>query len=177
MVTFGPGAKWAYVSNSSSGTVAAINVTTGETRLIKTGDRPEGSVLSKDGKELYVVNRESHNITVINTVTQLAMANIKTGKGPVRIALTPDGRTLVYALMHDKKLAFADPKQRIETDHVIIPGEPVSCSLSEDGKLAFTSSETTDMVYIVSIATKKIVGEIKPPPGSGPDPVLQLTAR
>lgn len=177
MVTFGPGAKWAYVSNSSSGTVAAINVTTGEAKLIKTGDRPEGSVLSKDGKELYVVNRDSNNITVINTVTQQAMANITTGKGPVRIALTPDGGTLVYALMHDKKLAFADPKQRMETDHVIIPGEPVSCSLSQSGMLAFTSSETTDTVYIVSIATKKIVGEIKLPQGSGPDPVLQLTAR
>jgi hypothetical protein len=53
----------------------------------------------------------------------------------VRIALTPDGRTLVYALTHDKKVAFADPKGRRETGYVIVPGQPLSCTLSHDGKL------------------------------------------
>ena len=42
MVTFGPEGKWAYVSNSSSGNVSAINVETGETKVIPTGERPEG---------------------------------------------------------------------------------------------------------------------------------------
>ena len=102
MVTFGPGGRWAFVSNSSSGTIAAINVESGETKVIKTGDRPEGSVLSKDGRELYVTNRESANISVIDTSRQQAIASIQTGKGPVRIALTPDGGTLIYALMHDR---------------------------------------------------------------------------
>jgi YVTN family beta-propeller protein len=178
MVTFGPQGKWAYVSNSSSGGVAAINVNTGETKLIETGDRPEGSVLSKDGKELYVTNRESASITVIDTANQRAIAHIPTGKGPVRIAITPDGRTLVYALMHEKKVAFADPQQRKQTDYVIVPGsgDPVSLTLSRDGSLAFTSAETADTVYIISVAEKKIVGELKMPKGSGPDPVLEVEA-
>ena len=44
---------------------------------------------------------------------------------------------------------------------MIVPGPPVSCTLSEDGKLAFASAEETDTVYIISVADRKIVGEIK----------------
>ena len=174
MVTFGPGGKWAYVSNSSSGNVAAVNLESNEVKLIQTGTRPEGSVLSKDGKELYVCNREAASITVIDTAKQQPIAHIPTGKGPVRIALTTDGRTLVYALMHEKKVAFADPGSRRETGYVIVPGTPVSCTLSQDGKLAFASAEETDTVYIISVADKKIVGEIKTAKGAGPDPVFAL---
>lgn len=177
MVTFGPKGKWAYVSNSSSGTVSAINVETGETKVITTGERPEGSVLSKDGRELYVANREAGSISVIDTAKQQAIASIQTGKGPVRIALTPDGSTLVYALMHEKKVAFADPKQRKQTGYVIVPGEPISCTLSHDGKLAFVSAETSDTIYMIDIAARKISGEIKLAKGSGPDPVLDMPAR
>jgi YVTN family beta-propeller protein len=174
MVTFGPGGKWAYVSNSSSGNVAAINLDSAEVKLIQTGERPEGSVLSTDGRELYVCNREAASITVIDTAKQQPIAHIPTGKGPVRIALTPDGKTLVYALMHDKKVAFADPGARSEIGYVIVPGQPVSCTLSQDGKLAFASAEENDTVYIISIADKKIVGEIKTAKGAGPDPVLSM---
>ena len=174
MVTLGPGGKWAYVSNSSSGNVAAVNLDSGEVKLIQTGTRPEGSVLSKDGRELYVCNREAASITVIDTAKQQPIANIPTGKGPVRIALTPDGNTLVYALMHEKKVAFADPRARRQTDYVIVPGQPVSCTLSHDGRLAFASAEENDTVYIISVADKKIVGEIKTAKGAGPDPVFAM---
>jgi YVTN family beta-propeller protein len=174
MVTFGPGGKWAYVSNSGSGNVAAVNLETAQVKLIPTGTRPEGSALSKDGKELYVCNREAASITVIDTAKQQAIANIPTGKGPVRIALTPDGKTLVYALMHDRKVAFADPAARRETGYVIVPGQPVSCTLSNDGKFAFASAEENDTVYIISVADRKISGEIKTAKSAGPDPIFAM---
>lgn len=174
MVRFGPGGTWAYVSNSGSATVAAINVHSGETRLIQTGQRPEGSVLSVDGKELYVCNREASAITVIDTAKHQAIANITTGKGPVRIAITPDGKQLVYALMHDRRVGFAEPRARQETGYVLLPGEPVSCNLSPDGRFALVSVEGQDRVYVVSVADKKIVSEIKTAQGAGPDPVFSI---
>ncbi len=72
MVTLGPGARWAYVSNSSSATVSAVNLETGEVRSIACGERPEGSVLSKDGRFVYVANREGRSITIIDTGTNQA---------------------------------------------------------------------------------------------------------
>ncbi len=174
MVTLGPGAQWAYVSHSGGDTVGAVNLTSGEVKLIRTGARPEGSVLSKDGRELYVCNRDANTISVIDTTAQQVIATISTGKGPVRIALTPDGGTLVYALMYEKKVAFANPKTRRQTDYALLTADPVSLTLSRDGQIAFASAEERDTVYVVSLKTKRIVKEIHTAAGAGPDPVVDI---
>jgi YVTN family beta-propeller protein len=174
MVAWGPGARWAYVCNSSSANVAAIERATGRVKLIPAGERPEGSVLSHDGRLLYVVNRESHGITIIDTAKHEAVGEIRTGKGPVRIALTPDGRTLVYALMHDRKVEFADAATRRVTGQVPLGGQPVSLGLSSDGKLAFASAQDDDTVYVVSVGEKKVIRQIRTAKAAAPDPALQI---
>ena len=60
MVRFGPGAAFAYVSNSTSASVSAINLATGAVKSIAVGERPEGSVLSRDGKTLCRLPRGGH---------------------------------------------------------------------------------------------------------------------
>jgi len=174
MVTFGPGAKWAYVSNSTSNTISAIRLKTGEVKIIPTAKRPEGSVLSKDGKELYVCNRDESMISVISTESDSQVAIIRTGAGPVRIALTPDGSRLIYALMQDKKIGIADPKARKQLDYILLPASPVSLHLSPDGTRAFASAEEQDTVYVVDLKSRHIEKEIKTPPGAGPDPVVEI---
>lgn len=174
MVAWGPGARWAYVCNSNSANVAAIERATGKVKLIPVGERPEGSILSRDGRFLYVCNREGQSISIIDTAKNEAAGEIHTGKGPVRIAVTPDGRTLVYALMHDRKVEFASTADRRVTGQVPLGGQPVSLGLSFDGKLAFASAQDDDTVYVVSIPEKKVVRQIKTARGTAPDPALQI---
>jgi DNA-binding beta-propeller fold protein YncE len=77
IVTAGKDGKWAYVSNAGSATVAAIELATGRTTLIPVGQRPEGSVLSRDGTRLYVANRNSNEITIIDTERRLTSAALR----------------------------------------------------------------------------------------------------
>jgi YVTN family beta-propeller protein len=174
IVTLGRDGHWVYLSNSRSDTVAAINLATGESIVIPVGERPEGSVLSKDGSELYVANNAAGSISVINTEKKRRIADIPTGQGPVRIALTPDGGTLVYALMKSRKVGLADTKTRKQVAEVPLGGAPVSLNLSPDGKLAFASAQEDDTIYIISVAERKIIREVKTAPKAGPDPVLQI---
>lgn len=174
MVKWGPGAHIAFVSNSSSANVAAIDVSTGVVKLIPTGERPEGSALSPDGKRLYIADREAARITIIDTQKLQGAGEIRTGKGPVRIAITPDGKQLVYALMHDRKVEFADPVSGKVLGQVPLEGRPVSLTISPDGKLAFASAQDDDTVYVVSVAGHKLVRKFKTASGAGPDPVLAL---
>jgi YVTN family beta-propeller protein len=176
MVKFGPGAKYAYVSNSSSANVAAVRLSDGEVTLIPTGTRPEGSVLSPSGNELYVCNRESASISIIDTARNTVTATIATGKGPVRIAVTPDGKKLVYALMHDKQVGVADIATRKQIGQVALGGPPVSLNLSADGRTAFASAEDDDTFYVVSVRDLKIRKTITTKPGAHPDPVFEYTA-
>ncbi len=177
MVKFGPGGARAFVSNSTSNDVACILLASGEVRSIPTGERPEGSVLSQSGHELYVCNREGRTISVIDTAKQAVVAEIPTANGPVRIGLTPDGRRLVYALLHDQAIEIADPAARKVTAQVKLGDRLVSLGISPDGRRAFASAEENDTVYVVSIPEGKLLRTIKTPPGSAPDPVLEVPAR
>jgi YVTN family beta-propeller protein len=174
MVKWGPGAKWAFVSNSSSANVSAIERESGAVTLIPVGTRPEGSALSPDARRLYVANRESASVTVIDTHKRQAVQVIRTGRGPVRIAVTPDGRQLVYALMHDQKVEFADAASGKVLGQASLAGRPVSLTLSPDGRVAFASAQDDDTVFVVSVPARKVLRTFRTAPGAGPDPVLRL---
>lgn len=174
MVTMRGDGKMAYVSVTGSGHVAAVELDSGKVTKIPTETRPQGSVFSKDGKELYVTNTGSSSITVINTGTNKAVARIPTVDGPNRIALTPDGGTLVYSMSEGNKIGFADPGTRKQLVYLLLPGKPVSCTLSGDGTVAFASAEADDKVFLISVKDRKIKSEIRTPKGSAPDPVMEL---
>ena len=175
MVTLGPGAEWAFVSNSTSNNVAAIHLQSGKVKLIPTTRRPEGSVLSKDGSTLYVATRDG--ISIIDTGKQTEKGRIATGKGPNRIALTADERYLVYSLIDENKVEIADPKSRKVLGQVALSGRPVSLTISRDNQYAFASAQDDDTVYVVSIPDRKMAREIKTRKGSGPDPVQEVVLR
>ncbi|MEE8257172.1 MAG: cytochrome D1 domain-containing protein [Acidobacteriota bacterium] len=176
IVTLGRQGKWAYVSNARSASISAIHLSTGKTKVIPVGNRPEGSVLSTDGKELYVANRNSNFISVIDTERKERVADIATDRGAVRIDITPDGRTLLYALMESQKVGFADTQTRQQTGQVALQGRPVSLNLSPDGKYAFASAQEDDTVFVISVAERKVVRQVKTKRGAGPDPVLQISS-
>jgi YVTN family beta-propeller protein len=174
MITVTRDGRTAYASNAGSHSVSIIDLATKQIKNVETGKRPEGSVLSPDERELYVVNRESAQIVAIDTAKGEVSGTIPTGKGPVRIGITPDGSTLVYALMHDKRMGFADTRSRKEIGTVDLGGAPVSLHLSADGKRAYAASQDDDTVFIVSVPERKLIRKFQTPKGYAPDPVTEL---
>ena len=156
MVLLGPRAETAYVSNAHSGTVAIVNLASGNVeRLIPTGKNPQGGVMTHDGKRIYLTNTASNTISVIDTGKREVIGEIKTGNGPARIALTPGEKTLVYNLQPGEGVGFADVQQRKQTGEVRIPGRPLSLSLSKDGDTAYLGLQDSDKIAIVSIPERK----------------------
>lgn len=174
MVLFDAPGEWAYVSNSTSGTVAAIQIATGKTELIPTGKRPQGGVLSPDGKTIFLTNADSNTISLIETAQRKVVGEIKTGGGPNRVAITPDGKTLVYSLGAAHAAAFADVATRKELQQVKLSGQPLSLTMSRDGKWAFSGVQDKDKVHVIDVAQRKIVRTIDTPKESGPDPAFPL---
>ncbi len=175
MVMFGPKAEWVYASNTRSDTLGAVNVKTGETKVIPIGDYPQGSALSEDGKHLYVTCSDSAGIHIIDTATQEQVGVIAAGKGVNRVVLTPDQKTLVYSIGSEgKAVGFADIATRKQTGKVDLGGSPLSISLSKDGKHAFAGVQDNDEIWVVSVDGRKVVQVIKTPEGAGPDPVMAI---
>jgi YVTN family beta-propeller protein len=175
MVLFGPGGKRAYVSNTNSGTLASIDIATGETKLIPTGKYPQGGVLSHDGKTIYLTNAESNKIVLIDTATDRVTSEIATSTYPNRVALTPDGKTLVYSLGNEgAAVGFADVAARKETATIPLGGQPLSLTLTKDGKFAFSGIQSQGKIHVIDVAQRKIIRTITTPKDAGPDPALPL---
>ncbi len=174
MVMLSPDGETAFVSNTSTNNIAAIHLESGRTKLIPTDKRPQGGVLSKDGKLIYMTNSDGNSITILDVARQENIGRIETGKGPNRIALTPDGKTLVYSMLADETLGFVDITARKQTLVLKLPGPPLSMLMSPDGAYAYVGVQDHDTVAIVSVPGRKIVTTFKTPAGAGPDPVLAL---
>ena len=172
-----PGGEWAFVSDTDSNAVAAIDLRTGETSLIPTGARPQGAVLSPDGSRVYVVNTTGNQISIIDTRRRDVVGVIPTGKGPGRIAITPDGKTLVYNLQFEPAVGFADVASRRQTAMVPLSGRPLSLTMTRDGSRAFAGIQDQDKVCFISVANRRIERILGLPKDSGPDPAIPLEDR
>jgi DNA-binding beta-propeller fold protein YncE len=174
MVLLDARAEWAYVSNTGTHTVAAVELASGRVKLIPVEKRPQGGVLTRDGSRIYLTCSDGNAIVVIDTQKKERVGMIRTGNGPGRIALTPDERTLVYNLQPGQAVGFADVASGRETGQVALGGNPLSLTLSRDGRLAYAGIQDQDKVMVVSVEQRKIVRVIETPKGAGPDPAIEI---
>lgn len=166
--------EWAYVSNTTTNTVAAIELATGKVKLIPVDKRPQGGVLTRDGRRIFLTCSDGNSIAVIDTEKKERVGVIRTGKGPGRVALTPDEKTLVYNLQPGEGVGFADVAAGKETGVVALGGQPLSLTLSGDGKLAYAGVQDQDKIVVVSVGERKVVRVIETPKRAGPDPVIEV---
>ncbi|MBI1356986.1 MAG: hypothetical protein GC160_21820 [Acidobacteria bacterium] len=169
-----PDSKYAYVSNARSGTVAKIELASGEHHLVETGARPEGSTLSKDGSKLYVAHRDADKIVIVDTASWTVAGEIPTGKSPVRCGLTGDEKTIVYGLFGDGAIGFASLETGRETGQLKLAGPAVSLEMMEDGVTATSCAQDQDVCYVISVPERKILYTVHTAAGAGPDPALLL---
>lgn len=174
MVLLGPGGEWAYASNSGGATIAAIHLAGGKVKLIPTGKRPQGGVLSRDGATAYITNSEGNSITILDTRRHENIGSIATGNYPGRIALTPDGRTLIYNLQREAAVGFADVATRKQTLVLPIGGNSLSLTLSPSGRWAYAGIQDQDKIVVIDVAARRVAATFATPKGAGPDPALPL---
>lgn len=175
IVKLGQRREWAYVSNTDTGNLAAIKLSSGAVISMPSGERPQGQAMSPDGKIMFVANSGGSSISIFDLEQKKNIGHITTGgKAPVRLVVSPDGKTLIYALQEGRAVGFADVASRKELLEIPLGGRPVSMSLSLDGKLAYCSVQEQDEIYIISLADRKLVRVVHTPKGMGPDPVVAL---
>lgn len=79
-----------YVAVGGANEVAVIENVGGKlevTRRIPVGKKPHGIWPSLDGKRVYVVHEESHDMTVIDLSTRLIVGTVPVGKRPIAVVV------------------------------------------------------------------------------------------
>ena len=120
--------------------------------------------LSADGKTLYVTSEVASLVHVIDVASAKVVKNIKVGKRPRRMAITPDGKELWVTNELGSSVSIVST-----ADHSVI-GEikfavkgaraedisPVGITMTKDGKRAFVALGKATHVAFVDVATRKV---------------------
>ena len=156
----------AYVTNIGSGTTTALDLAAGRKLAdLATGPGSEALALTPDGRELWVAARSAGELAIVNTdklevTTRLPLPGI-----PIRIALTPDGRTALVTCAGTAEIVAFDVATRSErarrkVDVPKAPGAdqrslarlapdsvlPIGLLVSGDGATAFVAATMGDVV-------------------------------
>ena len=167
----------AYVTNIGSGTTTALDLA-GSRKLgdVATGAGSEALALAPDGRELWVAARADGVIAVVNTTTLEVEARIALPGIPIRIAMTPDGRTALVTCAGSSELVAFDVAARRERgrQRVDVPlapdaaqrpfarlaaGSPLPVGLitSRDGRTAYVAATMGDRVVQFDSATLELL--------------------
>lgn len=166
MVAVAAGAQRAYVTNIGSGTTTALDLTAGRKLTdLATGAGSEALALTPDGRELWVAARAAGELAIVNTDKLEVTARLELPGIPIRIAITPDGRTALVTCAGTAEIVAFDVATRSErarrkVDVPRAPGAeqrplarlapdsvlPIGLLVSGDGASAFIAATMGDVV-------------------------------
>ena len=113
---------------------------------------PRHLVLSSDGKTLYVSSAASGTISMYatNSLVEAArrgrrrlppLRQVKVGRGPRTIALTPDGRTLFAALNNESRIVALSADDLTRLLEIKADSFPVGLAVSPDGTQLWATAQ------------------------------------
>src|ERR1700761_4665585 len=110
LLSFDPAfAFLAYVSNEKGNSISVIDTEKMETvATIKTGQRPRGIEVTRDGKFVFVALGDDDTIQVFDTKTHNDAGSLPSGPDPEQFTLDPAGKLLYVANENDAMVTIID---------------------------------------------------------------------
>lgn len=147
---------------------------------IEVGSSPEGIAFGADGRRVYVANRESGTLTMIDARVNLALRTTPVHAWltpPVQgVAASPDGRRVYVASGEQGVAVFADTALSPVVDTIPVAAggsagglNPQGVAVSPDGRTLYVSDDRDGgAVSVVDVATKEVVASFSRGPGAVP---------
>ena len=156
-----------YVANFTGlgrqGTVSVLDSSTGEAVVppIPVGLAPNGAAYNPANGMVYVANRDSNNVSVINTVTNQVVATIPVGNMPNGVAVDPStdriyvanwGSNNVSVVSGASNTVIATPATGSEPAMIAVNPETNRVYVSNHGSNSVTVIRSSDNMVIQTIA-------------------------
>ena len=149
-----------FVTNEKSNNISVINAETLVVEdTINVGDRPRGIGLSPDNSELYIAISEENKIVVIDPNSLEILRDFEAGSDPETFAVHPNGNIYI-SNEDDAKASVYDPKTGKELAVIKVGLEPEGVTISPDGKRVIVTSESTNMLHVITASDNTIESNI-----------------
>ena len=178
-----PGGERLFVSDDQGDMVAGIDLPTGGIAdRVPVSGRPRGMAFSPDHATLYVAlsataasddedeaaelpdpaaKSRAEGVAVIDIASAKVVRALPAGEDPIRVAVSPDGRTLFVADQADNSLTAiaADGKGRPHT--ISVCDTPEGVAPSADGNTLFVACVDSDRVAMVGTDDLRVKRKIR----------------
>jgi YVTN family beta-propeller protein len=135
--------------------VLKVDIARGEvTDTLATGeDDPHLIAMTSDGSRIYVTNRGSDTISVVDTGSFALVATLKGGKGTEAIALSPDDAELWVGNRTAQTIMVFDVASGSVTRELEFDFDPVRLAISPDGSLVAVADYSNARLLTYDIAS------------------------
>ncbi len=172
------GGDWIYTANITSGTVSRIDPSGAQPTLTwAAGERTEGVAATPDGSEGWTGSMTTGLVVGVEGATGREVARIEGLTVPYRLAITPDGRTVVVSDPGSGVLGLIDREtgaletvdigQAARTAGLTGDPSPQGFALDPSGGWAYVSTKSLNRVAIIDLAARRVTGFVET--GVGPD--------
>jgi YVTN family beta-propeller protein len=136
-----------------------------------------GIAVSPDGSRLFAVHVLGQLVSAVDLKTGHVLGSISLPAEPYTCAISPDGATLFVSLWGGAKVLLFDARTLEARGAVDVGEHPNAMAVTRDGARLFVACANTNAVWVVDVARRRAVEQIKvsiypdAPPGSTPNSV------
>jgi YVTN family beta-propeller protein len=117
--------------------------------------------INKKGDTLYIANIDVNSVTIFNTKTKKKEAEIRVGKEPRQLALSPDEQWLYVSCMYDDRVDIISLKEKKVVGHLKTGIEPFGLVTSQDGQTLYVANYRSGTLSVFDLAKREKKTEIK----------------
>ncbi len=149
----------AFVTNEKDDTVSVIDTRANAVvATIPIGDRPRGIGLAPDGSEVYVAVSAENAIVVFDPHSLEIKRRFASGDDPETFDVHPNGNIYI-SNEEDAKASVFDPNGRLIAE-IPVGIEPEGVAVAPDGNRVIVTSESTNMLHVITVPDHYLVGNI-----------------
>ena len=106
--------------------------------------------ITPDGSTLLVVNPDSNSMSLVDTASQVVLAQLPVGVDPRSVAVSPDGSWACVANQGSDSVSVVDLMGQCVTNTVAVGDRPVGVAISPDGRLVAVAELGEDQVRFLA---------------------------
>ena len=161
----------AFVVNTRGGSLARVaGGTDVVTHPIGAGSMPES--VAAGGGLVLTANSGDNTVSIIDRADLVEVARVTVEGRPVRVAISPAGRSALVASTARRAVAVIDLAERAVVAWIEVGAAPDGIAFSGDGRWAFVGCGATNDIAVVDVVARVVVGRL--PAGDGPSGLLLL---
>jgi YVTN family beta-propeller protein len=130
-------------------------------RTLASGQDPESFDLSRDGKQLYVSNEETSEVSMLDLASGKVTRKTTVGGEPEGVTLRPDGKLVYVTSEQDNKVVALDARTLRVVASIATGPRPRAIAFSRNGKTGFVSCENSASVTVFDAVKNAPAGSIK----------------